>query len=87
MFSIFYNTFSVCNFLVHEKCLKTICNPCVGVAATLVQHPVAHCWAEEKNIKGKFCNVCRKKLQEVPGIRCQGDDSHLEIYMILTEDL
>ena len=30
----------VCNFLVHEKCLKTICNPCVGVAATLVQHPV-----------------------------------------------
>ena len=20
---------------------------------------VAHCWAEEKNIKGKFCNVCR----------------------------
>ena len=33
--------FAVCNFLVHEKCLKTICNPCVGVAATLVQHPVS----------------------------------------------
>jgi len=70
----------VCNFLVHEKCLKTICNPCVGVAATLVQHPVAHCWAEEKNIKGKFCNVCRKKLQEVPGIRCQVCDYFIHEY-------
>ena len=27
----------VCNFLVHEKCLKTVQNPCVGVAATLVK--------------------------------------------------
>ena len=38
--SINLEKISVCNFLVHEKCLKTICNPCVGVAATLVQHPV-----------------------------------------------
>jgi len=46
-------------------------NPCVGVAATLVKNPVAHCWTEEKSIKGKFCNVCRKKMQEVPGSRCE----------------
>lgn len=61
----------VCNFLIHEKCIKTIANPCVGVAATLVKQPVAHCWSEEKSIKGKFCNVCRKKLHEVPGLHCE----------------
>ena len=38
----------------------------------LFQNPVAHCWTEEKSIKGKFCNVCRKKMHEVPGIRCEG---------------
>ena len=34
---------------------------------------MAHCWTEEKSIKGKFCNVCRKKMQEVPGVRCEGE--------------
>ena len=28
---------SVCNFLVHEKCLKSTTNPCVSVAATIVK--------------------------------------------------
>ena len=93
--------FSVCNFLVHDKCLKSTTNPCVSVAATIVkvswglivllsfikicrteryfislsQNPVAHCWTEEKSIKGKFCNVCRKKMHEVPGVRCEGQFS------------
>ena len=29
--------FSVCNFLVHDKCLKSTTNPCVSVAATIVK--------------------------------------------------
>ena len=33
---------------------------------------MAHCWTEERSIKGKFCNVCRKKMHEVPGVRCEG---------------
>jgi hypothetical protein len=33
----FFSLFSVCNFLIHDKCIKTLCNPCVGVAATLVK--------------------------------------------------
>lgn len=28
---------SVCNFLVHDKCLKSTTNPCVSVAATIVK--------------------------------------------------
>ena len=30
-------SFSVCNFLVHDKCLKSTTNPCVSVAATIVK--------------------------------------------------
>jgi hypothetical protein len=28
---------SVCNIIVHEKCLKTVAIPCVSIAATLVK--------------------------------------------------
>jgi len=70
----------VCNFLVHEKCIKTIGTPCVGLAATLVKNPVAHCWSEEKSIKGKFCNVCRKKIHEAPGLHCEVCDYFIHDY-------
>ena len=64
---------SVCNFIVHEKCLKTVTLPCYSVAATLVKNPVAHVWTERTLIKGrKFCNVCRKKVEDVMGICCEG---------------
>ena len=64
---------AVCNFIVHEKCLKTVTLPCYSVAATLVKHPVAHVWTERTLIKGrKFCNVCRKKMEDVMGICCEG---------------
>ena len=35
--SIFLLFFTVCNIIVHEKCLKTVSLPCVSVAATLVK--------------------------------------------------
>ena len=64
----------MCNFIVHEKCLKTVTLPCYSVAATLVKNPVAHVWTAERTlIKGrKFCNVCRKKMEDVMGICCEG---------------
>ena len=31
------NLLPVCNFLVHDKCLKLTTNPCVSVAATIVK--------------------------------------------------
>ena len=68
---------AVCNFIVHEKCLKTVTLPCYSVAATLVKHPVAHVWTERTLIKGrKFCNVCRKKMEDVMGICCEGQSVH-----------
>ena len=62
----------VCNIIVHDKCLKTVALPCVSIAATLVKNPVAHVWSERIVIKRKFCNVCRKKIEDVLGLCCEG---------------
>lgn len=63
----------VCNIIVHEKCLKTVTLPCVSIAATLVKNPVAHVWSDRTLIKRKFCNVCRKKIEDVLGLSCEGN--------------
>ena len=71
---VFFVSFSllVCNIIVHDKCLKTVALPCVSIAATLVKNPVAHVWSERIVIKRKFCNVCRKKIEDVLGLCCEG---------------
>ncbi|XP_048513108.1 diacylglycerol kinase theta isoform X2 [Athalia rosae] len=62
----------VCNFVVHDRCLKTVVSPCSSIAASLIKNPVAHCWSEQAHHKKKFCNVCRKRLQEdSPSIHCE----------------
>ncbi|KAI5712151.1 hypothetical protein M8J75_006242 [Diaphorina citri] len=54
----------VCNFVVHDRCLKTVVSACSSIAANLIKNPVAHCWSEQSHHKRKFCNVCRKRLDE-----------------------
>jgi len=67
----------VCNIIVHDKCLKTVALPCVSIAATLVKNPVAHVWSERIVIKRKFCNVCRKKIEDVLGLCCEVCDYYV----------
>ncbi|XP_026682648.1 diacylglycerol kinase theta [Diaphorina citri] len=64
---------SVCNFVVHDRCLKTVVSACSSIAANLIKNPVAHCWSEQSHHKRKFCNVCRKRLDE------SGYGTHCEI--------
>ncbi|XP_033726446.1 diacylglycerol kinase theta-like isoform X2 [Pecten maximus] len=61
----------VCNFVVHERCLKTVVSPCSSIATNLIKNPVAHCWTEPSHFKRKFCNVCRKRLEDSLAIRCE----------------
>ena len=35
------------------------------------QNPVAHCWSEIFPHKRKFCNVCRKRLDDSESIHCE----------------
>lgn len=61
----------VCNFVVHDRCLKTVISPCSSIAAMLVKNPVAHCWSEQSHLKRKFCNVCRKGLGDGMAAHCE----------------
>ncbi|XP_012276766.1 diacylglycerol kinase theta isoform X1 [Orussus abietinus] len=61
----------VCNFVVHDRCLKAVVSPCSSIAASLIKNPVAHCWSEQAHHKKKFCNVCRKRLEDNLSIHCE----------------
>uniref|UniRef100_A0A0K8SI41 Diacylglycerol kinase n=1 Tax=Lygus hesperus TaxID=30085 RepID=A0A0K8SI41_LYGHE len=61
----------VCNFVVHDRCLRTVISPCSSMAASLIKNPVAHCWSEQAHHKRKFCNVCRKKLDDTVSTHCE----------------
>lgn len=61
---------TVCNFIVHEKCVTNVVTPCSGVAPCLIKNPVAHCWSEPAHHKRRFCNVCRKRLDETAAVHC-----------------
>ncbi|XP_018350038.1 PREDICTED: diacylglycerol kinase theta isoform X5 [Trachymyrmex septentrionalis] len=61
----------VCNFVVHDRCLKAVVSPCSSIAASLINNPVAHCWSEQVHCKRKFCNVCRKRLDDNLAIHCE----------------
>ncbi|KAG5891467.1 hypothetical protein JTB14_004410 [Gonioctena quinquepunctata] len=61
----------ICNFVVHDRCLKTVVSPCSSVAASLIKNPVAHCWSESFHHKRKFCNLCRKRLDDSESIHCE----------------
>nr|CAD7260647.1 unnamed protein product [Timema shepardi] len=37
----------------------------------LYPNPVAHCWSEPIHHKRKFCNVCRKRLEDSLSIHCE----------------
>ncbi|XP_078042806.1 diacylglycerol kinase theta isoform X13 [Augochlora pura] len=61
----------VCNFVVHDRCLKAVVSPCSSIAASLIKNPVAHCWSEQEHRRRKFCNVCRKRLDDSLSIHCE----------------
>ncbi|XP_055331512.1 diacylglycerol kinase theta-like isoform X2 [Paramacrobiotus metropolitanus] len=61
----------VCNFVVHERCMKHVVTPCSSIAAALIKNPVPHCWSELIHVKRKFCNVCRKRLDDLWCFRCE----------------
>nr|XP_022288117.1 diacylglycerol kinase theta-like isoform X3 [Crassostrea virginica]XP_022333680.1 diacylglycerol kinase theta-like isoform X3 [Crassostrea virginica] len=61
----------VCNFVVHERCLKLVVSACSSIATTLIKNPVAHCFSTPSIFKRKFCDVCRKRLEDSPAIRCE----------------
>lgn len=62
----------VCNFVVHDRCLKTVVSPCSTVASNVIKNPVPHCWTESGHLKRKFCSVCRRRIEaDASAVRCE----------------
>ena len=60
----------VCNFVVHERCMKMVVSCCSTVASSAIKNPMPHCWVDA-HPKRKFCNVCRKRIEDnANAIRC-----------------
>ncbi|CAH8469969.1 unnamed protein product [Schistosoma turkestanicum] len=61
----------VCNFLAHEKCMRAVTTACTCIAPFLTKDPVPHCWSEIGHFKRKFCNVCRKRVDDLLALKCE----------------
>ncbi|KAM4732613.1 diacylglycerol kinase theta isoform 2-T2 [Anableps anableps] len=66
----------VCNFMCHEKCLKTLRAVCTCMAPSQVQVPVAHCFSPAGQ-KKRFCCVCRKQTEGSTALRCEVCELHV----------
>lgn len=44
-------SFSVCNFVVHDRCLKTLVSPCSSIAASLIKVSKSKFFVLNFNIK------------------------------------
>ncbi|KAF0040281.1 hypothetical protein F2P81_008516 [Scophthalmus maximus] len=60
----------VCNFMCHEKCLKTLRSVCSCETPSAVRVPVAHCFGPAGQ-KKRFCCVCRKQTEGHTALRCE----------------
>ncbi|XP_035506205.2 diacylglycerol kinase theta [Scophthalmus maximus] len=66
----------VCNFMCHEKCLKTLRSVCSCETPSAVQVPVAHCFGPAGQ-KKRFCCVCRKQTEGHTALRCEVCELHV----------
>ncbi|KAF6715274.1 Diacylglycerol kinase theta [Oryzias melastigma] len=66
----------VCNFMCHEKCLKTLRTVCSCMAPSQVQVPAAHCFGPAGQ-KKRFCCVCRKQTEGSTALRCEVCELHV----------
>lgn len=66
----------VCNFMSHEKCVKTLRSVCSCLAPSTVTVPVAHCLVAAGH-KKRFCSVCRKPTGGSTDLRCEVCDLHV----------
>ncbi|XP_034399853.1 diacylglycerol kinase theta-like isoform X2 [Cyclopterus lumpus] len=66
----------VCNFMCHEKCLKTLRWPCSCMTPAAVRVPVAHCFGPAGQ-KKRFCCVCRKPTEGNAALRCEVCELHV----------
>ncbi|KAK7916229.1 hypothetical protein WMY93_011990 [Mugilogobius chulae] len=66
----------VCNFMSHEKCVRTLRSVCSCLTPTTITAPVAHCLIPAGH-KKRFCSVCRKPTGGSSDLRCEVCELHV----------
>lgn len=66
----------VCNFMSHEKCVKTLRSVCSCLTPSSIAVPVAHCLVPAGH-KKRFCSVCRKPTGGSTDLRCEVCELHI----------
>lgn len=72
----------VCNFVSHERCLEFVATPCITVAADRITKPVSHSWSDPGAYRKKFCNVCRRKLDEALAVKCEVCEYYVHLHCL-----
>ncbi|XP_071810852.1 diacylglycerol kinase theta-like isoform X4 [Apostichopus japonicus] len=72
----------VCNFVSHERCLDFVETPCITVAADRITKPVSHSWSDPGAYRKKFCNVCRRKLDEALAVKCEVCEYYVHLHCL-----
>ena len=62
---------SACKFAAHDRCSSAVVSPCLRMSINEITRPVAHKWSSLQKFKKKFCNVCRKRMDDRNGRRCE----------------
>ncbi|XP_041479327.1 diacylglycerol kinase theta-like isoform X3 [Lytechinus variegatus] len=61
----------VCNFVSHDRCTEAGISPCATIAADRIKDPVPHTWSDPGHFRKKFCNVCRRRLDDALSLHCE----------------
>ncbi|XP_072041779.1 diacylglycerol kinase theta-like isoform X2 [Amphiura filiformis] len=72
----------ICNFVSHERCLDYVVSPCSSLAGERVKHPFGHTWSEPQILKKKFCNVCRRKVDDITSVRCEMCEYYCHVHCL-----
>ena len=52
----------------------------------VLKNPVCHIWSDISRFKRKFCNICRKRLEDFSAVRCEGkrrDEHHNSMLFVM----
>ena len=61
----------ICNFVAHERCLRTLSQYCSSIKEFFLVQPQAHTFIDIGSFKKKFCCVCRRRVENSYDLKCE----------------
>ena len=61
----------ICNFVAHERCLRTLSQYCSSIKELFLVQPQAHAFIDIGAFKKKYCCVCRRRVEHSCDLKCE----------------